>query len=59
MVRGYEAVGTATMAGTETECAFCGLVMAASPPRQVFCEDCRVPHPACPACAEELTSVEG
>jgi hypothetical protein len=38
------------------ECAFCGRAGVAA--RKVFCEDCRVDHNACAACAEEVTSTE-
>ena len=37
------------------ECAFCGRASGAT--RQVSCEDCHTDHNACPACADELTSV--
>jgi hypothetical protein len=40
----------------DAECAFCGRASGAT--RRVFCEDCHTQHPACSACAVEVTSAE-
>lgn len=40
----------------DKECAFCGRASGAT--RQISCDDCHIEHNACPACADELTSVE-